>query len=125
MPRSSARPASLVASLAAASPSALALTKQLFYQLDGRSLEEGIALGARVNAAGPPDAGLPRRHRAVPRAMKLGTCAARVGLALAGFAVACWPWRSRTTGVGWAAIALLLGSLIVRLLQRSRANRPM
>jgi methylglutaconyl-CoA hydratase len=42
--------AALVAALAAAGPSALALTKQLFYQLDGRSLEEGIALGARTNA---------------------------------------------------------------------------
>jgi methylglutaconyl-CoA hydratase len=42
---------SLVTSLATASPSALALTKQLFYQLDGRSLEDGVALGARVNAA--------------------------------------------------------------------------
>ena len=41
----------LASSLAAASPSALALTKQLFYQLDGRSLEDGVALGARVNAA--------------------------------------------------------------------------
>jgi enoyl-CoA hydratase/carnithine racemase len=30
--------------------SALALTKQLFYELDGRSLEDGVALGARVNA---------------------------------------------------------------------------
>ncbi|HUR94538.1 MAG TPA: enoyl-CoA hydratase/isomerase family protein [Gemmatimonadales bacterium] len=36
--------------IAGASPSALALTKQLFYQLDGRSLEDGVALGARVNA---------------------------------------------------------------------------
>ena len=42
---------SLSSGLAAASPSALALTKQLFYQLDGRSLEDGVALGARVNAA--------------------------------------------------------------------------
>ncbi len=42
--------AALVATLASASPSALALTKQLFYQLDGRSLEDGVALGARVNA---------------------------------------------------------------------------
>jgi methylglutaconyl-CoA hydratase len=41
----------LLAALAGASPSALALTKQLFYQLDGRSFEEGVALGARVNAA--------------------------------------------------------------------------
>jgi len=41
----------LLSRLAGASPSALALTKQLFYQLDGRSLEDGIALGARVNAA--------------------------------------------------------------------------
>ncbi|MGN6392168.1 MAG: enoyl-CoA hydratase/isomerase family protein [Gemmatimonadales bacterium] len=40
----------LLSRLAAASPSALALTKQLFYQLDGRTLEDGIALGARVNA---------------------------------------------------------------------------
>jgi len=29
---------------------ALALTKRLFYQLDGPSFSEGIALGARVNA---------------------------------------------------------------------------
>jgi methylglutaconyl-CoA hydratase len=41
----------LASRLAAASPSALALTKQLFYQLDGRSLDDGLALGARVNAA--------------------------------------------------------------------------
>jgi methylglutaconyl-CoA hydratase len=40
----------VVRALAAASPSALALTKQLFYQLDGRAFEEGIGLGARVNA---------------------------------------------------------------------------
>jgi enoyl-CoA hydratase/carnithine racemase len=32
------------------SASALALTKKLFYQLDGLSLSDGIALGARVNA---------------------------------------------------------------------------
>jgi methylglutaconyl-CoA hydratase len=42
--------ATVAAVLAAASSSALALTKQLFYQLDGRSLDEGLALGARVNA---------------------------------------------------------------------------
>ena len=36
--------------LAAASPSALALTKQQFYQLDGMRFEEGVRLGADVNA---------------------------------------------------------------------------
>jgi methylglutaconyl-CoA hydratase len=36
--------------LAETSPSALALTKQLFYQLDNVSFDQGIALGARVNA---------------------------------------------------------------------------
>jgi methylglutaconyl-CoA hydratase len=36
--------------LAGASASALALTKQLFYRLDGQSMEQGIALGARINA---------------------------------------------------------------------------
>lgn len=43
--------------LAAASPSALALTKQQFYQLDGLSVEEGLRLGADVNAVsrGTPD----------------------------------------------------------------------
>jgi methylglutaconyl-CoA hydratase len=41
----------LLDTLAGASPSALALTKQLFYQLDGRSFDDGVALGARVNAA--------------------------------------------------------------------------
>jgi methylglutaconyl-CoA hydratase len=42
--------ASLVRRLAQTSPSALALTKQLFYQLDTVSFDQGIALGARVNA---------------------------------------------------------------------------
>jgi methylglutaconyl-CoA hydratase len=36
--------------LATASPTALALTKQQFYQLDGSSFEAGIQLGADVNA---------------------------------------------------------------------------
>ena len=40
----------LAASLAASSASALALTKRLFYQLDGRDFSAGIELGARVNA---------------------------------------------------------------------------
>lgn len=40
----------LAASLAGSSGSALAMTKQLFYQLDGRALSDGIALGARINA---------------------------------------------------------------------------
>jgi methylglutaconyl-CoA hydratase len=41
---------SLAQALAASSGSALALTKQLFFQLDTRSLADGIALGAKVNA---------------------------------------------------------------------------
>lgn len=40
----------LAAGLAASSASALALTKRLFYELDGKSLREGIELGAQVNA---------------------------------------------------------------------------
>jgi len=40
----------LARALASVPASALALTKQLFYQLDGQSFEQGIALGARVNA---------------------------------------------------------------------------
>jgi methylglutaconyl-CoA hydratase len=36
--------------LAAASPSAVALAKRLFFELDGKSFEDGISLGARVNA---------------------------------------------------------------------------
>jgi methylglutaconyl-CoA hydratase len=42
--------AELARALASAPASALALTKQLFYQLDGQSFDQGIALGARVNA---------------------------------------------------------------------------
>lgn len=42
--------ASMIAALAAASPTALCLTKRLLYELDGPSFEEGIRLGARVNA---------------------------------------------------------------------------
>ena len=40
----------LTRALASAPASALALTKQLFHQLDGQSFDQGIALGARVNA---------------------------------------------------------------------------
>jgi methylglutaconyl-CoA hydratase len=40
----------LIAQLATAAPSALALTKRLFMELDGRSFGDGIALGARTNA---------------------------------------------------------------------------
>jgi len=39
-----------LSSIAASSPSAVALIKQQLYELDGRSFEEGIALGAKVNA---------------------------------------------------------------------------
>jgi len=42
---------SLLTTLAAGSGSALAMTKQQFYRLDGMEFEEGIRLGARVNAA--------------------------------------------------------------------------
>ncbi|MGH7594055.1 MAG: enoyl-CoA hydratase/isomerase family protein [Gemmatimonadales bacterium] len=40
----------LLGRLAAQSPTAFALTKQLFTELDQRSFEDGILLGARVNA---------------------------------------------------------------------------
>lgn len=42
--------AALAAELAGASATALAFTKQLFYELEGQSLTDGIARGARVNA---------------------------------------------------------------------------
>jgi methylglutaconyl-CoA hydratase len=42
--------AALAAGLASSSATAIALTKRLFYQLDGLALSDGIALGARVNA---------------------------------------------------------------------------
>ena len=37
--------------LASAGATAMALTKRLFYELDGLGFDEGIALGARINAA--------------------------------------------------------------------------
>jgi methylglutaconyl-CoA hydratase len=40
----------LLASLAGLSASALALTKQLFYRLDGAGFADGVRLGAQVNA---------------------------------------------------------------------------
>ncbi len=40
----------LIRALATASPTAFALTKQLFTELDGMSFADGILLGARVNA---------------------------------------------------------------------------
>lgn len=42
--------AALLSSMAAASPTAVSLIKRQLYELDGRSFEEGIALGAKVNA---------------------------------------------------------------------------
>jgi methylglutaconyl-CoA hydratase len=42
--------AQLTHALASAPASALAMTKQLFHQLDGQTFDQGIALGARVNA---------------------------------------------------------------------------
>ena len=47
----------LAARLVASSASALALTKRLFYELDGKGLAEGIELAARVSAVsrGTPD----------------------------------------------------------------------
>jgi len=44
------RAGDVLRALAASSPSALALTKQQFYQLDGMTFEDGIGLGADVNA---------------------------------------------------------------------------
>ena len=44
----------------------------------------------------------------------------RVSLALAGFVAAVAAVALDDRQVGWAAIALLLGSLIVRVLQRGR-----
>jgi hypothetical protein len=44
----------------------------------------------------------------------------RIGLALAGFAVAVLAVALDDRQLGWGAIALLIGSLIVRLLQRGR-----
>jgi methylglutaconyl-CoA hydratase len=40
----------LAAELAGSSPSALAFSKQLFYQLDDDTVAQGIARGAQVNA---------------------------------------------------------------------------
>jgi len=54
--------ASLAQQLAESSGTALALTKQLFYQLDLLSLDQGIALGARVNALARET---PDFHRAI------------------------------------------------------------
>jgi methylglutaconyl-CoA hydratase len=47
----------LATSLAGASATAIGITKRLFYELDSRTLVDGIALGARVNAVarGTPD----------------------------------------------------------------------
>ena len=46
--------------------------------------------------------------------------ALRIGLALGGFVVAVLAIALENHRVGWAAIALLLGSLILRLIQRRR-----
>ena len=42
--------AEVLRALTSAPASALALTKRLFYQLDGQTFDQGIALGAKVNA---------------------------------------------------------------------------
>lgn len=47
----------------------------------------------------------------------------RIGLALAGFAVALLALAFEDHRLGWGAIALLAGSLLIRLLAR-RAGAP-
>ncbi|MBA3495893.1 MAG: enoyl-CoA hydratase/isomerase family protein [Gemmatimonadales bacterium] len=59
--------ATLAEALASTSPSAMAFTKQLFHELDGRSLEEGLALGARVNAVARRT---PEFHDAISRFLR-------------------------------------------------------
>jgi uncharacterized membrane protein len=49
--------------------------------------------------------------------------ALRIGLALAGFAAALLAVAFEDRRLSWAAIALLAGSLLVRLIQRRR-NAP-
>jgi hypothetical protein len=49
--------------------------------------------------------------------------ALRLGLALAGFAVAAAAVALESRRVAWGGIALLVGSLIVRLIQRRSASR--
>ena len=57
--------------------------------------------------------------------------ALRIGLALAGFVVALLSVALDSSPLGWGAIALLTGSLILRLLLRKRkdgasnAGRPL
>lgn len=50
--------------------------------------------------------------------------ALRLGLALAGFVVAALGVALDNSRLGWGAIALLAGSLIVRIIQRQRGNPP-
>jgi len=52
LPAADFEPASgqILRQLAGASASALGLIKRLYYELDGRSFDEGISLGARINA---------------------------------------------------------------------------
>jgi hypothetical protein len=47
----------------------------------------------------------------------------RLGLALAGFVLAVLSVAREDHRLAWGAIALLIGSLIIRLLQRKRQDR--
>jgi hypothetical protein len=47
----------------------------------------------------------------------------RLGLALAGFVLALLSVAREDHRMAWGAIALLIGSLIIRLLQRKRQDR--
>ena len=95
-------------------PRALALTKRLFHELDGLGFEDGIRLGARVNAQARQT---PDFREAIARFLREVT-PLRIGLAMAGFAAALLAVILDQPRVVWGAIALLTGSLIVRLLQR-------
>lgn len=47
----------------------------------------------------------------------------RLGLALAGFAAALLAVSLGDTRIGWCAIALLIGSLVTRLLQKRHGQK--
>ncbi len=81
--------------------------------------------------ARPADTRLPGRHRAVSQALRRGegrraVTYLRLGLAFGGFAVALLAVAFEDQRLGWGAIALLAGSLLVRVIERrgrSRADR--
>ena len=120
--------------LAALSPSALALTKRQFYQLDGTSFEDGVRLGAKVNAVARATPEFRAGDCPVPEEVSGEKCAGRREMPgavqrvkevayLVGMILAVTGIALDNRPMVWVAIGILAAGVILRLVLARRQRQ--